>query len=107
MREAGLALDADGHEATGDGHMGLLCFQSFGRDRADGVVVLLAQGGDLVELTVSREAAWIAAGGFGKAGAGAEDGDLIQLVLPKGIKVRFEVGFKQVGISLMRERRCW
>ena len=105
VREAGLALQADGHDAAGDGELGVFGFERLAGDGRGVGVVAREEVGDVREgdVLVGRgEAVGVDALGGGEAEALADGGDLAQFFLALLEQISLEVAFKlaQCGGSL-------
>ena len=93
LREAGFALDADGHDAAGDGGLDVHVGELFGGER--GAVSALAHGAELGDGGGDGKGVGVAGFGVGEGGVeGALDGDdLGELVAAKLVEVFFELAF--------------
>jgi len=97
VRKTCLALQADGHDATGDCELGMFGVERFGGDRRGFGVVAREEIGEMREgdVLIGRgEAVGVDAFGGGEAEALADDGDLAQLFLTLLKQISFEVAFK-------------
>src|ERR1700748_1131367 len=105
MREAGLALQADGHDASGNGKLQGLGVEGLAGDWRIRGVVAREEVGDVREgdMLVGRgEAVGVDALGGGETEALADGGDLAELFLALLKQISLEVAFKlgQCGGSL-------
>jgi len=86
LGEAGFALDADGHDASGDGGLEVHAFELFGGE-------VFAEGAELGNRGGEGEAVGVAGFVVGERGVGGagEGGDLVELFAAKLIEVFFEL----------------
>ncbi len=96
LGEAGLALEADGHDAAGDGYLLAVGLELLARDGSFGGVVLALDVGD-----ERGEGEAVGVGGLGVVEAVllAEGGDLLELFLALLVELLLEFGVEVQGNS--------